>query len=56
MEVSDQLHTPSILPPMEKGPSTHRIGGWVGPRVGLDAVEERKNLALPEIEPGLSSL
>jgi len=29
-------------------PSTHRIGGWVGLRVGLDAVAKRKN---PNITP-----
>jgi hypothetical protein len=23
-------------------PSTHRIGGWVGPRDGLDTVSKRK--------------
>jgi hypothetical protein len=25
--------------PGEKSPRTHWIGGWVGPRIGLDAVE-----------------
>jgi hypothetical protein len=25
----------------ERAPGTHGIGGWVGPRVGLDAVESR---------------
>jgi hypothetical protein len=28
--------------PGEIAPGTHWIGGWVGPRVGLDAVEKRK--------------
>jgi hypothetical protein len=28
--------------PMEKAPGTHWIGGWVGPRVVLDAVVKRK--------------
>jgi hypothetical protein len=28
--------------PWEKNPSTHLTGGWVGPRVSLDAVEKRK--------------
>jgi len=28
--VSGQLHAPTALPP--------RIGGWVGPKAGLDAV------------------
>jgi hypothetical protein len=39
MEVSDQLHARG------KEPSTHWIGGWVGPRTDLDAVEKRKFLA-----------
>jgi hypothetical protein len=30
-----QLHAPTALPPA-KTPSTHCIGGWVGPRAGLD--------------------
>jgi hypothetical protein len=34
----------------ERAPSTHWIGGWVGPRAGLDAVEKRKFLTLPELE------
>jgi hypothetical protein len=25
--------------PGEKAPATHRIGGWVDPRLGVDAVE-----------------
>jgi hypothetical protein len=29
---------------------THWIGGWVGPRADLDAVEKRKILSLPGIE------
>jgi len=32
---------PSALLP-EKNPGTHRIGGWVGPRVRPDALEKRK--------------
>jgi hypothetical protein len=30
------------LYPRETAPSTHWIGGWVGPRAGLDAVVKRK--------------
>jgi hypothetical protein len=41
MEVSVQLHAPATLP-REKAPGTHCIGGWVGPRAGLDAVSNRK--------------
>jgi hypothetical protein len=28
--------------PMERAPCTHWIGGWVGPRAGLDTVSKRK--------------
>jgi hypothetical protein len=38
--------------PGERAPRTYWTGGWVDPRVGLDAVEERKILLLPGIEPG----
>jgi hypothetical protein len=34
----------------ERGPCTHWIGGWVGPRTGLDDVEKRKFLTLPVLE------
>jgi hypothetical protein len=30
-------HPGRDLPPGERTPSTHWIGGWVGPRAGLDA-------------------
>jgi hypothetical protein len=33
---------PGCFTPRERGPSTHWIGGWVGPRAGLDAVVKRK--------------
>jgi hypothetical protein len=42
MEVSGQLHAPAALPPKERAPGTHWIGGWVGPRAVLDAVVKRK--------------
>jgi hypothetical protein len=42
MEVSGQLHTPAALPPRERAPDTHLIGGWVGSRAVLDAVVKRK--------------
>ena len=35
MGVGGQCHAPATLPP-GKGPSTHCIGGWVGPRAILD--------------------
>jgi hypothetical protein len=31
-------------------PGTHWIGGWVGPRTGLEHVEKRKFLTLPGLE------
>jgi hypothetical protein len=35
MGMGGQHHAPAALPP-GKGPSTNRIGGWVGPRACLD--------------------
>jgi hypothetical protein len=32
----------------EKAPGTQEIEGWVNPRVGLDDVEKRKFLPLPD--------
>jgi hypothetical protein len=40
MEVSGQLHAPTVLAPGEGTPGTHWIGGWVGSTSGLDAVEK----------------
>jgi hypothetical protein len=42
MEVNGQLHPPAALPPSERAPGTHWIGGWVGLRAVLDAVVMRK--------------
>jgi hypothetical protein len=36
--------------PGEIALGTHWIGGWVGPKVGLNIVEKRKILPLPGIE------
>jgi hypothetical protein len=44
-----------LLYSWERAPCTHWIGGWVGPRAGLDAVEKRRVLPLRGIEPGLFS-
>jgi hypothetical protein len=41
LEESDQVHAPAALTPDERAPSTHWIGGWVGPRTGLDDTEKR---------------
>jgi hypothetical protein len=40
MQVSGHLHTPVASPC-----GTHRIGGCVGPRAGLDAMVRRKSPA-----------
>jgi hypothetical protein len=47
--VNGQLHAPATLPPRERTPSTHSIGGWVGPRANLNDVEGRF-LTLPGFE------
>jgi hypothetical protein len=41
--------TPRRFP--RKAPCTHWIGGWVGPRIGLDVVAERKILPFRESNP-----
>jgi hypothetical protein len=41
---------PCCFTPGEKTPGTQWIGGWVGPRAGLDDVEKRKFLTLPGLE------
>jgi hypothetical protein len=41
MELGGQLHVPPTL-----SPGTHWIGGWMGPRAGLDDMENRKFLIL----------
>jgi hypothetical protein len=33
---------PQLFIPEEKPPGIHWIGGWMGLRAGLDAVEKRK--------------
>jgi hypothetical protein len=42
--MNDQFHAPAALAP-KKISYTQWIGGWVGSRAGLDAVENRKALA-----------
>jgi hypothetical protein len=37
----------SALLPGRFNPRTHWIGGWVGPRAGLDEMEKRELLTLP---------
>jgi hypothetical protein len=56
MDVSGQLHAPAALPP-RKNSVTHHIGGWVGPRAGLDGFGKQKMLfLLLGFEPGIAQL
>jgi hypothetical protein len=41
---------PCRFTPGEGAPGSYWIGGWVGPRAGLDDVEKRKLLILPGLE------
>jgi hypothetical protein len=41
---------PGRFNPGERASGTFWIGGWVGPRASLDAVEMRKFLTLPGLE------
>jgi hypothetical protein len=41
---------PGSFTPVERAPGTHWIGGWVGPRAGVDDVEKRRFLSLPGLE------
>jgi hypothetical protein len=41
---------PGRFTPEERIPSTHCIGGWVGPRAGPDDVKKTKFLTLPGLE------
>jgi hypothetical protein len=38
--MSGYLHAPIALPP-GKAPSAYKLGSWVGPKAGLDAVEKK---------------
>jgi hypothetical protein len=46
---------PCSLTPEEGAPSTHWIGGWVGPRAGLDTLEKRKISHCWESNPGCAA-
>jgi hypothetical protein len=37
---------PPLINPQGTATGTHWVGGWVGPRTGLDDVEKRKFLTL----------
>jgi len=49
MDMTCQVHDQAASP-SRREPATHCIGGWVGPRAGLDAMVKRKPLSLPGIE------
>jgi hypothetical protein len=36
-----QLHAPAASSPEKEAPGIHWIGGWVGPRSGLDTVKNK---------------
>jgi hypothetical protein len=40
--VTGQLHASGSFTPEWEASGIHWLGGWVGPRIGLDAVEKRK--------------
>jgi hypothetical protein len=48
--VGDQRHAPAALPPGER-PSTHCIGGWLGPRAAVDGCGESRLPPSPGIDP-----
>jgi hypothetical protein len=41
---------PGLFTPVERTPATHRIGGWVELRAGLENVKKRKFLTVPGLE------
>jgi len=48
MEVNGQFHAVGKLH-KERVPCTHRTGGWVDLRVGLDALDKRKSSCPPAL-------
>jgi hypothetical protein len=47
---SDQAHVPVALSATKFPPCAHWIGGWVGPRTGMDDVERTEKSTLPGFE------
>jgi hypothetical protein len=48
MEVDLPASRPCRLTPREITPDTHRVGGYLNPRDGLDTVEKKKILPCRE--------
>ena len=48
MGVCGQRHAPAVLPPGRR-PGTHCIGGWVGPRAGLEGCGKPRSM--PGFDP-----
>jgi hypothetical protein len=44
------ISRPGRFTPPEKEPTSHWIGGWLGPRAGLDDVKKRNFLTVPGVE------
>jgi hypothetical protein len=51
LEESGQLHAPVALPWMKDASGSHLIGGWLGPKSGLDDMEKLTFLILPGSNP-----
>jgi hypothetical protein len=52
--MSGQLHAPVALSPGERAPSTHWIGGWLGPTADLEDIEKRDSNSAPLGRPARS--
>ena len=43
MRVGDQSHAPAAFYTLER-PDTHRVGGWAGPKAGLEECGKYRSL------------
>jgi hypothetical protein len=50
LDLGISVSRPGRFTPKVIAPGAQWIGGWVGPRAGLDVVEKTKILPLPEFE------